>query len=205
MPQYSTPNGTHRADHETVESDPRWKNDNDATPSGLRADERAVKPHGTSTNRTSSAASGARAGTTRSNPAANRGLFQNLPPSDGPRRPPPAALRTLPPADAHARGNGRPAGGGTPCPARSPGTAAPQVVVSKAVPLPSRLRCNTAPEDEGAKTTSRTPSKDRSAHGNGPGLAIAANCNHAQDEPRELLLPKVKSRGGATFSAPGRL
>jgi hypothetical protein len=204
VPQYSTPNQSRRMGRGTVPSDPRRKEQREAIPSGPRADERAVKPYGTSTNRTSSVANDARAGTARSSPAANREFFRNLPPCDGPRTPPPA-LRTLPAADAHARGNGKPAAGDTPCPARSPDTAAPQVVVTNPVPLPSRLRYSTAPGNEGAKTTSRTPSKDRAAHGNAPGLACAANCNHAQDGPRELLLPKVKPRGGAAYSAPGRL
>ena len=202
MPQYSTANRNRPADHGIAPNDPLRKK-NDAIPSGLRAGERAVKPHGTSTNRTSSAASEARAETIRSNPAVNRGVFQDPPPSDGPRTSP-AALRALPAADAHVHGNGMPAGGGTPCPARSPDTAARPATPTTAAPTPGRLRYSTAPEDEGAKTTSRTPSIDRSADGNGPALAIAASCNHAQDGPRELLLPKVKSRGGATFSAPGR-
>lgn len=193
VPQYSTPNGTPQAAPETAPSDPRRKQKSAAIPSGLHAGERAVKPFGTSTNRTSSAANAARAGTTRSSRDGNRGFFQNPRPSDGPRRPlgPPG---TLPVADAHAGGSDMPAGGDVPSPGRSPDTAAMQVAVTKAVPLPSSLRYSTAPADEGEKTTSRTPSRDKSADRNGPGLAAAAKGNHAEEGPRELLLPKVKSR-----------
>jgi hypothetical protein len=205
VPQYSTPNESHRADRGIAPSDPRRKNENDAIPSGLHAGERVVKPHGTSMNRTSSAASDAPAGTTRNSRAGNRGVFQNPPPPDGPRTPPPAALRTLPPAGAYVRGSDRPAGGGTPCPARSPDTAVPPATRTNAAPSLGRLRYSTAPGDAGAKTASCTPSEDRSVHGNGPGLAVVTVCNHAQEEPRELLLPTVKSRGGAAYSAPGRL
>ena len=203
--QYSTPNGSHPADRGIAPSDPRRKDENDAIPNGLRAGERAVKPHGTSTNRISSAASDAPAGTTGNSRAGNTGFFQNPPPPDGPRTSPPTALRTPPPAGAFARGNDKPAGGGTPCPPHSLDNAVPPATRTTAAPSLGRLRYSTAPGDERAKTTSRTPLEDRSAHGNAPGLAIATDCNHAQDGPRECLLPKVKSRSGAAYSAPGRL
>ena len=193
MPQYSTPNGTPPAARETAPSVPRRKQKSPATPSGLHAGERAVKPHGTSTNRTSSAVNAARPGTTRSSRDGNRGFFQNLPPSDGPRRPG-AAAGPPPPADAHALGNGTIVGGDVPSPARSPDTAARQVAGTKAVPLPRKIGYSTSPEDDAERTTSRTPSTDRSAGRNGSGLAAAAKGNHAGDGPRELLLPKVKSR-----------
>lgn len=192
VPQYSTPK-IPQAGRGIVESAPRPIESRDAIPNGLRAGERAVKPHGTSTNRISSAANEARAGTPRSSPAANRGFFQNLRPSDGPRRPWPPR-RTVPSAHAHARGNGMPAGGDTPYPSRSPDIAALQAVVTKAAPLPNTRRYSTAPENDGERTTARIPSTDKSAGRNGPGLAAAATGNHPGDGPRESLLPKVKSR-----------
>ena len=70
--------------------------------------------------------------------------------------------------------------------------------------LAGRPRCSTAREDEGEKTTSRTPSTNRSAHGSDRGLAVAVKNHHAEPRPRELLLPKVESRGGGFDSAPGR-
>jgi hypothetical protein len=173
VPQYSTPNASPQAGRGIVESNPRPIESRDAIPNGLRACERAVKPHGTSTNRISSAANDARAGTPRSSPAANRGFFQNLRPSDGPRRPPPP-LRTVPSAHAHARGIDMPVGGDTPCPPRSPDIAALPTVATKAAPLPNTPRYSTAPENDGERTTARTPSIDKSAGRNGPGLAAAA-------------------------------
>ena len=175
----------------------------DAVANGLHADGRVVKPFGTTRNRTSSAASGDWAETARNTPAENREFFQNPPPPDGPRRPP-AALRPPFAADAGAPGNGSLAGGGTLSPARSPDTDRPHAIATNAVRLADSPCYNIASEDEGEKTTSRTPSKDRSAHGSDRGLAIAAKNHHAEPRPRELLLPKVESRGGAIYSAPGR-
>ena len=175
----------------------------DAVANGLHADGRVVKPFGTTRNRTSSAVSGDWARTARSNPAENRGFFQNPPPPDGPRRPP-AALLLLSVAAAGAPGNGSLAGGGTLSPARSPDTDRPHATATNAARLAGRTRYSTASEDEGEKTTSRTPSTGRSAHGSDRGLAVAAKNNHAEPRPRELLLPKVKSRGGDVDSAPGR-
>ena len=201
--QYATPNGTGRAGRETSPSDPRPRGNMDAVANGLHADGRVVKPFGTTRNRTSSAANGDWAGTARSNPAENREVFQNSLPSDGPRRSP-AALRPLLAAGADAPGNGSLAGGGTLSPARSPDTDRPHAIATNAVRLADSPCYSTAREDEGEKTTLRTPSRDRSASGSDRGLAVAAKNHHAEPRPRELLLPKVKSRGGALDSAPGR-
>lgn len=203
-PQYSTPNRNRQADRRTVESNPRRQGSNDAIPNGLRASERAVKPHGTSMNRTSSAASDAPARITRSSRAASRGFFQNLRPSDGPRGPLPAALQTLPAAVESARDNDMPADAGTPCPARLPDTDAPPATPTNPALDRGKARYSTVPAGAQGRTTPHTPSEGRSAHGNAPGLAIATDCNHAQEGPRENLLPKVKSRGGVAYSAPGR-
>ena len=189
VPQYSTPNGTPPAARETAPSVPRRKQKSPATPSGLHAGERAVKPHGTSTNRTSSAVNAARPGTTRSSRDGNRGFFQNLPPSDGPRRPG-AAAGPPPPADAHALGNGTIVGGDVPSPARSPDTAARQVAGTKAVPLPRKIGYSTSPEDDAERTTSRTPSTDRSAHDNSQVLAAAAKTDHAGPRTKGAPTPE---------------
>jgi len=202
-PQYATPNGTGPAGHETSPSDPRPTGSMDAVANGLHVDGRVVKPFGTTHNRTSSEASGDWAGTARSNPAENRGFFQNPPPSDGPRRSA-AALRPPLAAGADVPGNGSLAGGDTLSPARSPDTDRPHAIATNAARLADSPRYSIAREGEGEKTTSRTPSIDRSALGSDRGLAVAAKNHHAEPRPRELLLPKVKSRGGAIYSAPGR-
>ena len=201
--QYATPNKTSSAGREIWPSDPRLKGSKNAVAIGLHAHGRVVRPFGTTTNRTSSRASGDWAGTARSNPAENRGFFQNPPPPDGPRRPP-AALRPPSAADAGVLGNGSLAGGGTLSPARSPDTDRPHAIATNAARLADSPRYSIAREGEGEKTTSRTPSIDRSALGSDRGLAVAAKNHHAEPRPRELLLPKVKSRGGAIYSAPGR-
>jgi len=201
--QYATPNGASPAGRETSPSGPRPRGSMDAVANGLHADGRVVKPFGTTRNRTSSAASGDWAGTARNTPAENREFFQNPPPPDGPRRPP-AALRHSLAAGADAPGNGSLAGGGTLSPARSPDTDRPHATATNAARLAGRTRYSTVSEDEGEKTTSRIPSTDRSAHGSDRGLAVAVKNHHAEPRPRELPLPKVKSRGGAFDSAPGR-
>jgi hypothetical protein len=202
-PQYAAPNGTGPAGRETSPSDLRPRGNTDAVANELHADGRVVKPFGTTRNRTSSAASGDWAGTARSNPAENRESFQNPLPPDGPRRLA-AALRPPLAADADVPGNGSLADGGTLSPARSSDTDRPHAIATNAVQLAGSSRYSIAREDEGEKTTSRTPSTDRSAHGSDRGLAVAAKNHHAEPRPRELLLPKVKSRGGAFDSAPGR-
>ena len=202
-PQYAAPKGTGPAGRETSPSDLRPRGNMDAVANGLHADGRVVKPFGTTRNRTSSAASGDWAGTARSNPAENRESFQNPLPPDGPRRSA-AALRPPLAADADVPGNGSLAGGGTLSPARSSDTDRPLATATDAVQLAGSSRYSTAREDEGEKTTSRTPSTDRSASGNDRGLAVAAKNHHAEPRPRELLLPKVESRGRGSDSAPGR-
>jgi hypothetical protein len=199
--QYATPNGSGPAGRETWTSDPRMNASKNAVAIGLHAHGRVVKPFDTTTNRTSSRANGDWAGTARSNPAESREFFQNPPPPDGPRRPPAAGR---PPFGVAALGNGSLAGGGTPSPARSPDTGRPHAIATNAAPLADSPRYSTAREDEGEKTASRTPSRDRSAYDSDRGLAVAAKNHHAEPRPRELLLPKGKSRGGAIHSAPGR-
>jgi len=208
--QYATPKKTCQAGRGTWPSDPRMEGSKNAVAIGLHARGRVVKPFGTTRNRTSARASGGWPRTARSNPAGNREFFRNPPPPDGPRRPqaagwPPCA------ADADALGNDSLAGGGTPSPARSPDTGGPLATATNVAPLVGSPGYSIAREDEGEKTTSRTPSKGRSEIGRPPvpggarpGLAVALKNHHAEPRPRELLLPKVQSRGGAIHSAPGR-
>ncbi len=175
-----------------------------AAANGLHADEHAVKPHDIRRNRTSSAASAAGAGRVHSNQGASRGFFPNPPPPDGPRQPR-AAAGPLPAADAHALDNGTIVGDGAPCPARWPDTADLPAAATRAVPLGHSLRYSTVRADDGEKTTSRIPSRDKSAPERGQGLAVAAKSNHAGQGPRERQLPKVKPRQRSFYSAPGRL
>lgn len=179
------------------------KENKNAVANGLPAYGRVVKPYDTTRNRISSEASGDWAGTARNNPAENTECFRNPLPPDGPRRSPAALLLPLA-ADEDALGNGLPAAGGKPSPARSPDNAGLHATATNAVRRADMPRYSTASEDEGERTISRTPSTDRSAHGSDRGLAVAAKNHHAAPRPRELLLPKVKSRGGAIDSAPGR-
>lgn len=164
--QYSTANPTTRADRHNDHQGIRGQKTGNDVASGLHADELAVKPHGTTRNRTFSAASGARAGRVRNSRDENRGFFQNGPYPDGPRRPG-MATGPLPAVDVHALGSGKIVGGGAPCHARWPDTARPPVAVTRAVPLPRRRRYSTEREGEAEKTTSRIPSRDKFAHDNG--------------------------------------
>jgi hypothetical protein len=134
-------------------------------------------------------------GRVRNSQGENNGFFQNPPPPDGPRR---SGMATgpLPAAFVHVLGNGTIADDGALCPCRLPDTARPPAAATRAAPPARRLCYSTAREDEGERTTSRTLSTDKSAYGNGQGLAAAAKCNHAEHRPRERQLPKVKSRSG---------
>ena len=144
-------------------------------------------------NRTSSAASGDAGRTTRNSRGGNREFFQNPPPPDGPRRPG-MDSRPVPVADAHALGTDTIARDDAPCPCRWPDTAATPTAGTRAAPPGRKLRYSTGREDEGEKTTSRTPSTDRSALDSGQELVAAAKSSHAGHRPRERQLPTVKSR-----------
>ena len=62
--------------------------------------------------------------------------------------------------------------------------------MTKAALLGRRLRYSTVREDEGEKTTSRTPSTNRSAHDNGQVLAAAAKRNHAGPQTKGAPTPE---------------
>ena len=130
------------------------------------------------------------------------GFFSHRPHPDGPRSPP--RIRQPGPAHAHAPDSDRPVGGGTPCPARSPDNDVPPAIPTNDGPPGGSLRYNIVPTHEGERTTAGIPSTDRAADGNKPGLAFAADRDHAEPRPRELPLPMVQSRCGALYSTPGR-
>ena len=159
-----------------------------AAANGLHASEHAVKPRGTSMNRTSSAESGAGARTVHNTPDENRGFFQNRPGPDGPRTPP----RPRPPplaAAAPALDNDVPAAGGTPCRPRWPDTVAPPATPTRPAPPPGKCRYSTGPVDDRGRTTARTLSTDRAAHGNQRALAAAMNRNHAGPQTQGAPTP----------------
>lgn len=173
-----------------------------AVPTAPRARARAVKPDGTSTNRTADAGSAAWGQTTRSSPAGHRKIFPKsrlgADPRVGPGRflqqrplPPPAA-----PAPAGDTGNS----GSDDTRDRLPSSAMPGRHAKHATALPpaDTPGCNTAPVDSGAQRTARTPSAGSDA-ASAPDKSLASDeiVDHAQEDPRERQLPKVKSRGGA--------
>ena len=208
--QYSTPNQTSRAAGNTGSCDARWLEMRDAVANGFRAVEHAVKPHGIRHSRIFSSASGAGVGIVRNSQGGNRGFFRKPPHPDGPRRPGPAA-GPLPAARGLVLGNGMIAGVGVPCRFHLPDTARPPAAATKLAPPGHRLCYSTAKAGGGEKTTSRTPSTDKSAHGRlllrgdaRQGLAAVANGNYARHRPRERPLPKVQSRQRRFHSAPGR-
>ena len=180
------------------------RGERDAVASGLHADEHAVKPHGTRRNRTSSAASGARAGRVRSSRDGNREFFQNPPPPDGPRRPR-AAAGPLPAAGAHAPGNGTIAGDDAPCPSRWPDTAGPPAAATRAVPPRAGLATVPRERMRGRKPLLAPLQETNPRTAMGRDLPSRRRAIMLNDGPRESLLPKVKSRQWSFYSAPGRL
>lgn len=187
--QYSAPNQTRLAGHESARGGRTRTAARHRAPTELHAGELAVKPYGTGTNRTSARASDAAARTARNSPAENRGFFPNRPLPDGPRRPWPAS-RPLPAADGPVLDNGMLAGGGAPSPCRLPGSFGLPAAATRASPLGGRLRYSTAKEDEGEKTTSHTPSTDRSAHDSAQVLAAAAKIDHAAPRTKGAPTPE---------------
>jgi hypothetical protein len=175
--------------HETAHAASGRNPNSPAAANGLHASAHAVKPLGTSTNRTSSAANGAGARRVRNTPDENRGFFHQRPDPDGPRSPPPPARPTPPAAGAPAPGNAVPARGGAPCRPHSPDTGVPPATPTRPAPPPGKRRYSNAPEDHSGRTTARTPSTDRSAHGNERGLAAAAKCNHAGPQTQGAPTP----------------
>ena len=174
-----------------------------AIPSGPRVDGLAVKPHGIRRNKTFLAANDARPKTIRNSRAENREFFQNRPPYDGPRSRPTAVPVHDCDNDAIVRGDAA-------CRAPSPDSDEPPATATIFAPPFCKRRCNTAIEGEPDKTTDHSPLTDTSAgeppcdDAQCPLLAFSVENNHAEEGPREDLLPTVKSRSGTTYSAPGR-
>jgi hypothetical protein len=131
--QYATPTGSPSAARETLPGVLGLGEKNDAIANALRADERDVRHCGTRRNRTSSAASGARAGRVRSSPDENREFFPKKSHPDGPRRPP-FALGSLAAAGEPVPGSGEIAGDDIPCPCRWPDNAAQPATASISLP-----------------------------------------------------------------------
>ncbi len=177
--QYSTPNGILPMARETVPDVLRPEQKKTPLANAFHADERDVRHCGTRRNRTSSAASGAGAGRVRSSPGGNRGFFRKRPLGDGPRRSP-TARRLLPSAGEPVPGNGTIAGGDAACPSRSGDIAARHATATTPAPHQNRLCYSSAPKNKGARTIARTLSKDKSADGNGAGLAVPPDRDHAE-------------------------
>jgi hypothetical protein len=132
-------------------------------------------------------------------------MFLNPPLGAGPRGPPrrvsmPAPW-PLPDADAPAldTGNSGRDGTGDHLPfVAMPGPNANAANARLHVGTPD---CNNGPGDVGGGRTARTPSKDSGALSAADGsLAPPGIVDHADRSPRELLLPKVKSRREASTS-----
>jgi|GEM_PF-5796586 hypothetical protein len=175
-----------------------------ASPTSPRAGARAVKPDGTSTNRTADADSAAWEQTTRSSPAEHKKIFPKSRLGADPRAGPGKPLRRLPlpppaaPAPAADTGNSDADGtpGLLPSSAR-PGRHAKHAIARPPADTPD---CNTAPAAAGAQRTARIPSASSGAASDpDESLAPDETVDHAQEDPRERQLPKVKSRGGAAL------
>jgi hypothetical protein len=175
-----------------------------AVPTAPRAAARAVKPDGTSTNRTADAGSAARKQTTRSSPAGHRKIFPKSRLGADPRAglgkplpqrplPPPAARASVADSD-NSDADGTP--GPLPSSAR-PGRHAKRATAPPPADTPD---CNTAPTATEAQRTARIPSAGSGA-ASAPDKSLVSDeiVDHAQEDPRERQLPKVKSRGGATL------
>jgi hypothetical protein len=128
-------------------------------PTSPRAAARAVKPDGTSTNRTADAGNAVWKQTTRSSLAGHREIFPNFrlgaDPRAGPGRPLPQ--RPLPPPAASAPAGDTGNSGGDDTRDRLPSSAMPGRHAT-ALPPPDTPGCNTAPADSGAQRTARIPS-----------------------------------------------
>jgi hypothetical protein len=175
-----------------------------AVPTAPRAAAHAVKLDGTSTNRTADADSAVWEQTTRSSPAGHRKIFPNSRLGADPRAGPGKPLRRLPlpppAAPAPAADTGNSGDDGTLGPLPSSARLAWHAKHAIALPPADTPDCNTAPAAAGAQRTARIPSAG-SVGASDPDESLAPDetVDHAQEDPRERQLPKVKSRGGATL------
>lgn len=173
-------------------------------PTSPRAAARAVKPDGTSTNRTADAGNAAWEQTARSSPAGHKKIFPKPRLGADPRAGPGRHLpqRPLPPpaAPSPAADTGNSGADGTPGPLPSSARSGGHAKHATALPPADTPDCNIVPADSGAQRTARIPSAGSDA-ASALEKSLAPNeiVDHAQEDPRERQLPKVKSRGGVTF------
>jgi len=161
----------------------------------------AVKPDGTSTNRTADAGIAAREQTTRSSPAGHRKIFPKSRLGADPRALPGRPLRLrplpLPAARAPAADTGNSGGDGTRGPLPSSAMPGWHAKHATALPPADRPDCNISPAATGAQRTARIPSAGSGvASAHDKSLATDKIVDHHEVDPRERQLPKVKSRGG---------
>jgi hypothetical protein len=176
-----------------------------AVPTSPLDPELAVRPCGISAYRNADAAIDGTEQTVRSSPVGHRKIFSHTPLGAGPR------LVLLPwrlplhDADAPALGNGNSVGDGTLDHLPSSARPGPHANGATAWPPPGTPHCNNGTEHSGAERTARTPSAgndDASDHGTS--LVLKSIVGHAQEDPRELPLPKVRL-GEESISSPGHL
>ena len=140
----------------------------------------AVKPDGTSTNRTADAGIAAREQTTRSSPAGHRKIFPKSRLGADPRALPGRPLRLrplpLPAARAPAADTGNSGGDGTRGPLPSSAMPGWHAKHATALPPADRPDCNISPAATGAQRTARIPSA-------GSGVASAHDKSLATEYP----------------------
>ena len=176
-----------------------------AFPNTLHAGARDVKPCGTSTNRNAAPGIAATAQIARSTPVGCTEIFSQPRLGADPRaarRPLPRQQPALlPVAGVPARDTGNSAGDGTGGQIPSSAKSGPPANVANAEQPPGTPGYNTAPADTAAETDAHSPLADTAAALARSILAPDAIVSHDyEQDPREPLLPKVKSRRGA-FSA----
>ena len=170
-----------------------------ACPNASHAEAHDVRPCGTSPNRIAALEIAATAQIVRSIPAGCTEIFSPRRLGAGPRaarRPlPRRQLVLLPAADAPARDTENSAADGIRGPIPSSAKSGPHANVANAGLLPGTLRCNTALADAGAEIAARSLSADTvAALASDKNLAAGVIVRHDQEDPREPLLPKVRSR-----------
>ena len=164
-------------------------------PTASRAGGRAVKPDGTSMNRTAGAGNAAPGQTTRSTPAGHREIFAKRRLGAHPRAPPPRPPRwpPVPPpaAGGHAADTDNSVDGGTPALPRSSARPGRHANVATGPPPADTPHRNTAPGHIRAGRTARSLSRDSAAAAaTGWSLALKKIVDHAELDPRERQLPK---------------
>jgi hypothetical protein len=173
-----------------------------AVPSAARAGSLAVKPDGTSSNRTAAVGNAAMERTTRSSLAAHKEIFSRRRLGAGPRTASGRLLRRRPvphpAAAARVADTGNSVGGGNPDHPRSFARSGPPANVAIVLRHVDTPDCNTATAATGVQRIGRSPST-------GSAVAVALDkslapdkiVDHHEVDPRERQLPKVKSWRGS--------